>query len=144
MRLQHRNRRLGLTKEFINEALDLGVLPGIAHQQAGQGAHFHLMPTPERSFDPRIPVALVHLLEVSGRALDIGAGGVVGFGHAVKGVQTGFAAGVGLVPGVGHAFLNFVRIAQVNGQHFVEVAVDDGPRGQQQAFFRVVIGRCRG
>ena len=55
-------------------------------------------------------------------------------------MQTGFAAGVGLVPGVGHAFLNFVRIAQVNGQHFVEVAVDDGPRGQQQAFFRVVIG----
>ena len=100
------------------------------------------MSAPQGRLEPGVAVSFIHLLEVRGRSLDIGAGVVVRLGNTVPGMQAGLAGRIGLVPRVVDRFLNFFGIGEINGKNLIKVAVDDGPWGQKQTFIAEIIGNA--
>ena len=60
-------------------------------------------------------------------------------GDTVPRVQPLVLIGVG-IPGVGHEFLNLLRITDIHVMHRAQIAIDNGTTGQQQTVVGIVIG----
>ena len=119
--------------------LDVVLALHVADDEAGQRAHLHGVALPARGLDPRVLGGLVDRLE---RCASLGAAQVeVRYRLALERVQAGRPRGT--CTRSGHELLDLVLLLQVDGQHLVQVAVDDDAAREHQVSWRVVVGRLR-
>ena len=134
---QRRERKKLNQEDEIRRLLEL-----VGDKRPCQRPHFHHVAAPAGCLDPRIGRVFIKLLDVRPAPLGGGSKLEVRHGFALIGMQGGNALGI-RVPRAPDFFTDLILVGQVDGQHFIEVAVDDCPAGDEQAFLRVVVGDGR-
>ena len=141
-RLQRRDGRPDPGTQIVDAGDDVRLLELVGDKRPCQRPHFHHVAAPAGCLDPRIGRVFIKLLDVRPAPLGGGSKLEVRHGFALIGMQGGNALGI-RVPRAPDFFTDLILVGQVDGQHFIEVAVDDCPAGDEQAFLRVVVGDGR-